>query len=138
MSSPEYGALQWIVGDGSTGVTLAAGNSYTSTSAAIDLRIWSEVLIHPQCNFKAAPADNVDVSIIGSMDGTFDEGTNGYHSDIVPLTSIKLDKGTDPNSLTIILNDPPPYLKVKMQQDGGTDTTNVVMCCILPRRKKLG
>lgn len=64
-------------------------------------------------DYAALPTDDVLVSLYGSAEG--DE------FDTSPLDTVTLDNSEDPGQTTIMLWNPPAYLRIGLKQSGGTD-----------------
>ena len=67
-------------------------------------------------DFPASPTDNLIVEVRASLDGT--------NFDDTPLFSFKVDKGTDPNQVSIVIKDV-AHFKLYCKRDGSTDTITV-------------
>ena len=68
-------------------------------------------------NFGATPEYNAIVSVYGSLDGT--------NYDDTPIFSQEIDKGTDPNQISLVIRDL-AHFRIGMKQ-GGTVTNDAVV-----------
>lgn len=112
-------AQTWIVGDATpTWVTLSG--VIESYSAAIDLATngYSQIVFWPEVDFDATPTDDVEFKIYTSADG----GTTFTNIALSPLT---ISKNLDPSNLEVVIENPPPTLRVGFVQTGSTDSHNV-------------
>ena len=73
--------------------------------------------IHFEVNFDSTPTDHVDFKLYGSNDGTT------YAR--VPFRTIRLDKATDTNITTHVVEGNRPYVRVGASQSGATDSHDV-------------
>jgi len=109
----------WIVGDGvPTWVTLSG--IIESYSTAIDLATngYSEIVFWPEVDFDTIPTDDVEFKVYSSADG-------GVTFTNIALSPVRIDRGTDPSRLELVIENPPPDLRVGFVQTGSTDSHNV-------------
>ena len=59
------------------------------------------------------------------MDFSIETSPDGTNWDDTPVTSIRIDKDTDPNQLMVTLRDPAPYVRGSFDQTGATNSHNV-------------
>lgn len=110
-------AASQIIGTGDGWVTLAGT---AQTTAAVNFETSGQLGCHvlAEVDFDASPTDYVDVKLYGSLDG-------GVNFDDTPLLTVRVDKATDPNQISIPLPGDLCAYVVGCVQSGTTDSHNV-------------
>jgi len=112
----KFNKLIWLIGDADTFVTLSGTTEQLSAGIDMASGQWKGAHVIADIDFDAGPTDNVVVNIYGSLDGTNWDDTAAY--------SITIDKGTDPNQISVNIANL-AYFRIGLVQDGSTDSHNV-------------
>jgi hypothetical protein len=111
-----FAAVAQIVGTSDGYVTLSSTTEIFSSNIDLETEGYEGCHIIVEVNFDATPTDDVDVKVYGSLDGT--------NYDDTPMTTRRIDKGTDPNQITVIVTGV-AHCRLGIVQTGGTDSHDV-------------
>jgi hypothetical protein len=106
----------WTSGSPTTAVETLSGTT-ESLTGSIDCETYYAVQITVDINYDADPTDSVTINIYGSVDGT--------NFDDTPIDYVMGDNTTDPEQLTIMVWNPPAYMRVGFVQSGSTDSHDI-------------
>jgi len=97
-------------------VTLSGTTESFSSDVDLATNGYEGAHVIVEIDYDTTPADEVDISVYGSLDGT--------NYDDTPLWSMQGDKSVDPQQLSFIIKDV-AHFRVGVKQTGGTDSHNV-------------
>jgi len=103
----------WTAGSPTTAAETLSGTT-ESLTGSIDAGAFWGLQITWDINYDATPTDEVTINLYGSADGT--------NFDDTPMDYVAGDSGTDPEQMTIMIWNPPAYVKVGFVQSGATDS----------------
>ena len=106
----------WTTGTPTTAAETLSGTT-ESLTGSIDAGAFWSVQITVDINYDATPTDDITINLYGSVDGT--------NWDDTPMDFVAGDKSTDPEQLTIMVWNPPKYLRVGFVQSGSTDSHDI-------------
>ena len=106
----------WTTGTPTTAAETLSGTT-ESLTGSIDAGAYWSVQITVDINYDATPTDDITINLYGSVDGT--------NWDDTPMDFVAGDKSTDPEQLTIMVWNPPKYLRVGFVQSGSTDSHDI-------------
>jgi hypothetical protein len=105
-----------IIGAGGGWVTLSGTTESFSSGVDLETNGYEGAHVIVEVDFDAAPTDDVEVLLYGSLDGS--------NWDDTPLTALRLAKGTDPHQISLIVRDV-AHFRLGVKQTGATDSHNV-------------
>lgn len=114
--SKVWAANAQVIGTGDGYVTLSGTTESFSSNVDLQTSGYEGAHVIVEVNFDATPTDDVDVSIYGSLDGS--------NYDDTPLSTFRIDSGTDPNQVSIIIRDV-AHFRIGVVQTGSTDSHDV-------------
>jgi len=106
----------WTTGSPTTAAETLSGTT-ESLTGGFDCSTYWAVQITADINYDATPTDEVTINIYGSTDNS--------NFDDTPIDYVAGDSGTDPEQLTIMVWNPPKYMKVGFVQSGSTDSHEI-------------
>lgn len=106
----------WTTGTPTTATKTLSGITESKTGS-FDCGTYWAVQLTVDINYDATPTDDVTINLYGSVDGT--------NFDDTPMDFDVGDKSTDPQQLTIMITNPPAYMKYGFVQSGSTDSHEI-------------
>lgn len=106
----------WTTGAPTTAAETLSGVT-ESLTGSIDARTYWGLQVTFDINYDATPTDSVTINVYGSVDGS--------NFDDTPIDYVLGDKSTDPEQMTIMLWNPPAYVRVGFVQSGDTDSHEI-------------
>ena len=106
----------WTAGTPTTAIETLIGTT-ESLTGAIDCRTFWSVQLSWEINYDPTPTDRVGINIYGSPDGT--------NWDNTPINNVFGDNSTDPERQTLVVNNPPAYVRVGFVQSGSTNSHDI-------------
>jgi outer membrane receptor for monomeric catechols len=106
----------WTSGAPTTAAETLSGTT-ESLTGSIDCETYYGVQITADINYDANPTDSVTINVYGSVDGT--------NFDDTPIDYVMGDNTTDPEQLTIMVWNPPAYMRIGFVQSGATDSHDI-------------
>jgi len=106
----------WTSGAPTTAAETLSGTT-ESVTGAIDARTYWGLQITADIDYDVTPTDSVTINVRGSIDGT--------NFDDTPIDYVLGNKAQDPEQLTIMIWNPPAYVKIGFVQSGSTDSHDI-------------
>ena len=106
----------WTTGTPTTAAETLSGTT-ESLTGSVDARTYWGLQFTWDINYDTTPTDQVTINVYGSKDGTAWDDT--------PIDYTTGDKSTDPEQMTIMLWNPPAYVRLGFVQTGSTDSHDI-------------
>jgi hypothetical protein len=106
----------WTTGSPTTAAETLSGTTESLTGSINATTYWS-LQVTFDINYDATPTDEVTINVYGSKDGT--------NWDDTAIDFVTGDSGTDPEQQTIMIFNPPAYVRIGFVQSGSTDSHEI-------------
>lgn len=106
----------WTTGSPTTAAETLSGTT-ESLTGSIDARTFWSLQVTFDIDYDATPTDEVTINVYGSKDGT--------NWDDTAIDFVTGDSGTDPEQQTIMIFNPPAYVRIGFVQSGSTDSHEI-------------
>ena len=114
--SRSWGADTYIEGSAGSWTTLSGTTEEYSSDVDLETGGYEGAHIVVEVDFDASPTDDVIVNVYGSLDGS--------NYDKVPVSSFRLDKGTDPTQVSFLVTGL-AHFRLGFKQTGATNSHDV-------------